>query len=66
MILGIVFGFMFGGMFGAAFGIPVAYENQYKVTITDEVKMNDFIEKYEILDQEGKIYTVKERTPNVD
>lgn len=34
---------------------------EYKVTIDDSVSMNDFMDKYEILDQEGKIYTVKER-----
>ena len=37
------------------------YETQYKVTISDEVSMNDFLERYEIIDQEGKIYTVRER-----
>lgn len=36
------------------------YEIQYKVTISDEVSMNDFLERYEIIDQEGKIYTVRE------
>ena len=34
---------------------------EYKVTIDDSVSMNEFMDKYEILDQEGKIYTVKER-----
>ena len=34
---------------------------EYKVTIDDSVSMNEFLSKYEILDQEGKIYTVKER-----
>lgn len=34
---------------------------EYKVTIDDSVSMNEFLYKYEILDQEGKIYTVKER-----
>jgi hypothetical protein len=34
---------------------------EYKVTIDDSVPMNEFLDKYEILDQEGKIYTVKER-----
>ena len=34
---------------------------QYKVTISDEVSMNEFTEKYEILEQEGKIYTIRER-----
>ena len=34
---------------------------EYKVIINDSVKMNNFVEYYEILDQEGKIYTVRER-----
>lgn len=34
---------------------------KYKVTINDSVSMNEFLDKYEIIDQEGKIYTVKER-----
>lgn len=32
-----------------------------KVTIDDSVSMNEFLDKYEILDQEGKIYTVREK-----
>lgn len=40
---------------------PIEYETQYKVTISDEVQMNEFFDKYEIIDQEGKIYTVRER-----
>lgn len=34
---------------------------EYKVIIDDTVSYNDFVEKYEILDQENLIYTVKER-----
>ena len=34
---------------------------EYKVTIDDSVSMNEFLDKYEILDQEGKIYTIKEK-----
>ena len=34
---------------------------EYKVSIDDSVSMNEFLDKYEILDQEGKIYTVRER-----
>ena len=34
---------------------------EYKVTIDDTVSMTEFMNKYEILGQEGKIYTVKER-----
>jgi hypothetical protein len=34
---------------------------EYKVIIDDSVSMNEFLDKYKIIDQEGKIYTVKER-----
>lgn len=35
---------------------------EYKVIVDDSVSLNEFFDKYEILDQEGKIYTVKEKT----
>lgn len=34
----------------------------YKVTISENVKMNEFLDKYIIIKQEGKIYTIKERS----
>ena len=34
---------------------------EYKATIDDSVSMNEFLDKYEILDREGKIYTIKEK-----
>ena len=34
---------------------------KYKVTTDDSVSMTEFMDKYEILDQDGKIYIVKER-----
>ena len=34
---------------------------EYKVIIDDSVSMDEFMDKYKILYQEGKIYTVKER-----
>lgn len=40
---------------------PAAYETHYQVTIDDSVSMNEFLDKYEIVKQEGKIYTIKER-----
>ena len=61
VVAGIVIGAAFGGMIGDSLSIPVAYENQYQVTVSDEVSMNDFVDKYEIIDQKGKIYTVRER-----
>ncbi len=34
-------------------------EYKYKVTIDDTVSLTEFTEKYEITDQEGKIYTIR-------
>ena len=34
---------------------------KYKITVDDSVSLNEFLDKYEILDKEGKIYTVKEK-----
>ena len=34
---------------------------EHEVLVDDSVSMNEFLYKYEILDQEDKIYTVKER-----
>ena len=61
LIIGIIGGSIAGAIFGGLFSTPIAYETHYKVTIDDSVSMNEFLDKYEILDQEGKIYTVKER-----
>ena len=53
---------LMGGLFADGI-LPKAteYETQYKVTIDDSVSVNEFNEKYEIIDQEGKIYIVRER-----
>lgn len=37
------------------------YETHYQVTVNDSVSMNEFQDKYEIIEVEGKIYTVRER-----
>ena len=57
----VVAGGLVGAMMGTIFEIPKAYETQYKVTISDELQMNEFLEKYEIVEQEGKIYTIREK-----
>jgi hypothetical protein len=61
IILGTFITLVFGFLMGDANSQPIAYKNQYKVTISDEVKMNEFYERYKVIDQEGKIYTVEER-----
>jgi hypothetical protein len=61
VIAGAVLGCFFGAICGSSISITTSYETQYKVIISDEVSMNEFLERYEIIDQEGKIYTVRER-----
>lgn len=58
---GMLFGVFLGGVSGALLGEPTDYETQYKVTISDEISMAEFLEQYEIIDQEGKILTIKEK-----
>lgn len=40
---------------------PVAWETHYEVIINEEVSMQDFMDKYEIIETRGTIYTVKEK-----
>ena len=65
LLIGAIVGLIFGGIFGSIFGvgerIPSEYEAQYKVTIADEVSMNEFVGRYEIIEQNGRLYTVRER-----
>ena len=56
-----IIAFFTGGIFGFAYPVYQDTIPTYKVIISDEVSMNDFMNRYEILEQEGKIYTVKER-----
>ena len=37
------------------------YETHYQVTVDTSVSMNKFQDKYEIIEVEGKIYTIRER-----
>lgn len=46
----------------AIFCVDTTKVTEYKVIIDDSVKYNEFIEKYEVIDQEDEIYTVRERT----
>ena len=46
---------------GIACPKPVAYETHYEVSVNEEVNMKDFMDKYEILETRGSIYTVREK-----
>lgn len=57
----VIFGVLFGILAGNARAEPAEYRNEYKVIVSDKVSMNDFFERYEIIDCEGSIYTVIEK-----
>ena len=42
------------------FIFKVPYYTSYEVILEDSVSMNEFLSKYEILDQRGQIYVIKE------
>ena len=66
-IMGLLIGMVAGLLLGTVVGIvEIEYYPTYKVTISDEVSMNEFMDKYEILNQDGKIYTVKERVTDAN
>lgn len=63
IVIGLVCGIFFGiiGYVGTIDTTDELSHVEYKVIVSDEVSFTDFMEKYEIVDQEGQIYTVKER-----
>ena len=60
-VAGVIIGAFAAAIVGDMAETPIKYISQYKVTISDEVSMNEFNAKYKIIYQEGKIYTVRER-----
>lgn len=64
-ISGILFipfvGLLTGGASGGLIREPVAYETHYEVSINEEVNMQEFMNKYEILEIRGSIYTLREK-----
>ena len=55
MIIGLVLSVILFGLYLQPSSKPY---NTYQVTISDEVKMIEFNEKYDIIDVNGKIYTI--------
>jgi hypothetical protein len=53
--------------FALAVGVEVFGDfphTRYKVTISEDVKLIEFLERYEIIDTEGEIYTIREVIPD--
>jgi hypothetical protein len=62
IVIWIVASILLGGLFGAAVApIPTEYVTEYKVYLENDVNVEEFIEKYEIITQEEKILTIRER-----
>ena len=65
LLVSIVIGLILRVFAGIFIGVGIAgseqYETRYQVTISDSVSMNEFLDKYELIEQNGKIYTVRER-----
>lgn len=60
MIITGAIGFVVGG-FALPHREPSDYETRYKVVLTEDVDYKKFTEKYEIIDFEDNIYTVREK-----
>ena len=57
----IIIVFAFFGISIGAVARPITVETTYDVMIGDNVPFNEFTEQYEIIEQNGAIYTVKEK-----
>lgn len=64
-ILGVISGALAAILITIAFVVTGSFSNQeethYKVILDDSVQYVEFTEKYEVIDQEGEIYTIRER-----
>ena len=59
--VGIITALVMGVVCGCVIATPVEYETRYEVTIDSEVSMQEFMDKYEIIETRGSIYTVREK-----
>jgi hypothetical protein len=57
--LGLIFGILAGAFFCTRYNV---YENRYQVILDGTMTAEEFNEKYEVITQEGKIYTVRDKT----
>lgn len=60
LVVGFSVGFVIG-MFCYDFAQKPTGEYQYECTIEESVSMTDFYERYDVIEQRGKIYRIKEK-----
>lgn len=58
--------FLIGFMLGICIEKYADTVPTYKVIVNDTVSINDFYERYEVLEQDGKIFIIKEKTEDAN
>lgn len=61
LIVCLILGLILSPLGGWTFSEPSEFETHYEVLLSDEIPLTEFLEKYEIIKQEGKIYTIREK-----
>ncbi len=59
--IGVLSGLLIGGILGAICAKPLKTEIWYRITIDENVSINEFYQRYEVLCQEGAAFIVRER-----
>lgn len=61
LMLGTLFGLAVTGLVAQVWTTDEIDYIDYQVTIDDTVSFNELYEKYEVIDQDGQIFTIRER-----
>ena len=61
LIFGVFWGIISGGCMGSLYAIPVKYAMEHKIAILDESAREEVFEKYEVVEQDDKLWTVREK-----
>lgn len=62
---GCMIGVLLFGMTGTLASTPSEYVTEYKVFISEEVSLTEFYERYDVIKQDGKLFTVREKDTNL-
>mgnify|MGYP003424555677 CR=1 FL=1 len=57
----IICGIVFGAMMGVATSNPSEYVTQHQVLVSEDVSFTEFYERYDVIKQDGKLFTVREK-----
>ena len=57
----IFWGLFLGWIMGSLNAIPILFTSEYKIALLDESVISKLEEKYEIIDRDGKLLTIREK-----